>query len=79
VGKHLPNYELEPGHPRFNALATAKHLTRAIEMHSTPQGLLAYWNQEKNRKRMALLPDNWREELERRFQFQLDVLNNAGG
>lgn len=63
----------------FDALATAKHLTYSIEVHGTPQGLLTYWSQPKNKRRLALLPEKWREELERRFQHQLDVLNNVGG
>lgn len=79
MGKALPRPECEPGHPQFDVLATAKHLSYSIGVHGTPQGLISYWNQEKNRKRMALLPEKWRVELERRFQFQLDVLNNVGG
>lgn len=74
-----PDPKTEPGHPDFDALATARHLTNAIQFHQTPQGLLAYWNQKKNQNRLKLLPAKWSEELERRFQFQLDVLNNVGG
>jgi hypothetical protein len=51
---------------------------RRLVTHNTPQGLLSYWNQPKNRDRLKLLPAKWAEELEKRFNNQLDVLNNAG-
>lgn len=79
MGKHLPVYETEPGHPKFSASATVEHLKRSVAMHSTPQGLLVYWNQPKNQKRRQLLNPQQYREVEDAFQFQLDVLNNVGG
>lgn len=68
----------EPGHPDFDALETAKHLNQRIESFTNPFGLCAYWNAKKNRERLKLLPEKWKDELERRFERNLATLNNAG-
>ncbi|MDN3273368.1 hypothetical protein QWJ07_03875 [Frankia sp. RB7] len=69
---------LEPGHPDFDALATAKHLSERMGSFPTPMALSCYWNAKKNQERMKLLPEKWRDELWRRYQQNIDTLNNAG-
>jgi hypothetical protein len=71
-------YEPEKVPPILPAGLTCQHLTRSIEMHNAPQGLIAYWNQEKNWKRRQLLSDDQRQALDNHFQQHLEALNNAG-
>ena len=68
----------EPGHQDFDALATAKHLNTMIESFSKPNGLMAYWGTAKVQARLMHMKQSWRMELQKRYENQLDILNNAG-
>lgn len=60
----------------------AQHLARRIEGFEVgvhrPNGLLAYWRQPKNRRRLTTLPPRWAMELERRVQQRVEAMNEAG-
>jgi len=60
----------------------AQHLARRIEGFEVgkhrPNGLLAYWRQPKNRKRLTVLPPRWVMELERRVNNRVEAMNEAG-
>lgn len=63
-------------------LEVAQHLALRIEGFKVgvhrPNGLLAYWRQPKNRQRLAVLPQPWARELERRVHLRVEAMNEAG-
>lgn len=60
----------------------AQHLARRIDGFEVgvhrPNGLLAYWRQPTNRRRLSFLPPEWVEELESRVHQRVEEMNEAG-
>lgn len=58
------------------------HLTLRIDGFEVgvhrPNGLLAYWHQPKNRRRLATLPPSLQRDLERRVHLLVEAMNEAG-
>lgn len=69
---------LHPAAEEFDPVKTGEHLTARILSFQHPAGLIAYWRQNLNRLRLLAMPENYRRELERRYEKRLEALNDAG-
>lgn len=71
-----PEEKVDPDSPYFDAKEAAVYLSDKLKEFDNAGGIIAYFNTEKVKKRIASLPQKWQEQLFVRKDARINELNN---